>query len=561
MALAMSRPWRDPSTGIWYLRKRVPKDLLAVVGREVHKVSLGLKDPVEAKRRHTQALATLEARWANLRDGPKSLTEIEAHEIARTVYDGWLKRFSADPNFQFAWHTDLYPTLWTAPLLPEVEPQPGVPGSMPITNMFYRSMRLACFDRADELLAERGLDVDDWGRQKLAKAVAAALQRASLYLARQAQGYLEPEDGSHRRTGRSVTADLTEVSERARPQSGRGSADIKISQILSDWWNEAKAAGRKPSTYESYRNSANHLIRFLEHDDATRVTPENVVAFKNHRLATPSERTGKVPSPKTVKDSDLAALKTLFGWAVVNHKLPANPAAGLTIKLGKAPRLRGKGFTDAEAQAILAAAYRYRNEKERPATVAAKRWVPWLCAFTGARVGEMAQLRRQDVRRHGDDWVIHITPEAGTQKTNEARDVPLHRQLVELGFPEFAQACPEGPLFLSPAKDGDVLGPLQGLKNRLAEFGRSLVPDPRVAPNHGWRHRFKTVGREVGIDSRLLDAIQGQVARSVADAYGDITLKATTPAIAKLPTFDIAEFKAETECTPHVASERIGSGG
>ena len=47
------------------------------------------------------------------------------------------------------------------------------------------------------------------------------------------------------------------------------------------------------------------------------------------------------------------------------------------------------GFTDEEARTILQAA-----EKEtRPVT----RWLPLLCAASGARVGEMAQLRSEDV--------------------------------------------------------------------------------------------------------------------------------------------------------------------
>jgi membrane AbrB-like protein len=79
---------------------------------------------------------------------------------------------------------------------------------------------------------------------------------------------------------------------------------------------------------------------------------------------------------------------------------------------------------------------------------------------------------------------------------------------------------PEGPLFLTPAANGNVLGPLQTLKNRLAEFARVIVSDPNVAPNHGWRHRFKTVGMEAGIPPRILDAIQGQAPRSVADTNG-----------------------------------------
>lgn len=151
----------------------------------------------------------------------------------------------------------------------------------------------------------------------------------------------------------------------------------------------------------------------------------------------------------------------------------------------------------------------------------------------------LAQLRKQDLRRIGEHWVITITPEAGTVKTNEAREVVLHPHLAELGFPEFVAKAPAGHLFLKPAKDGDVRGPLRGLKNRLAAFAREVVPDPNVAPNHGWRHRFKTIGMEAGVAPRVLDAIQGQAPRSVADSYGDVTVKTMAEAIGRLPRVEV----------------------
>ena len=121
---------------------------------------------------------------------------------------------------------------------------------------------------------------------------------------------------------------------------------------------------------------------FLGHDDATQVTPEHVVGFKDHRLSSINPRTKKPISAKTVKDSDLSALKTLFGWAVSNHRLTNNPATGITIKLGKRRVTRPKGFTDEEAKALLEAADAHRQGNEQPKTSAAKRWVPWLCAVS-----------------------------------------------------------------------------------------------------------------------------------------------------------------------------------
>jgi integrase len=93
---------------------------------------------------------------------------------------------------------------------------------------------------------------------------------------------------------------------------------------------------------------------------------------------------------------------------------------------------------------------------------ACRRWVPWLCAYTGARVGELTQLRAGDVQaRHGPAgsiWVLHLTPDAGTIKTGRARAVPLHADLVRQGFPEFARRAlaalgQDAPLFFKPPRE------------------------------------------------------------------------------------------------------------
>lgn len=316
-------------------------------------------------------------------------------------------------------------------------------------------------------------------------------------------------------------------------------AKVTLSGLLADWWRESEAAGLKPRTYQSYGNTITNLKRFLEHDDATRVTPEDVVRFKDWRLTTPNEKTGSPASARTVKDTDLAALKSIFGWAVRNRKLPSNPAEGITIRLGKQKKVRPTSFTDEEVKALLSSCLKLEQGTERRETYGAKRWVPWLLAYTGARVGEIAQLRKQDVMKTGDHWSIRITPEAGTVKGNEPRLVPLHPHLVEQGFITFAQEAGEGHLFLRPnRKTGDVLGPLTGVKNRVREFVRLTIPDPNVQPNHAWRHLFITRCRAAGVDHELRRMITGHSGEGVDEkVYGD-------PAglyreICKLPRFGV----------------------
>lgn len=168
----------------------------------------------------------------------------------------------------------------------------------------------------------------------------------------------------------------------------------------------------------------------------------------------------------------------------------------MKLQSAKVVRTRSKGLSVEETTALLNHASRYvPSKRENPKTTAAKRWAPWLCPYTGARVGEIVQLRKQEVRSENGVWIINITPEAGSVKDKEAREVVLHAHLVELGFTRFVERSKAGYLFLNAAPGRDIRGVWRAVKNRLVSFAREVVTDLKVAPNHGWRHTFKTVGR------------------------------------------------------------------
>ena len=246
-------------------------------------------------------------------------------------------------------------------------------------------------------------------------------------------------------------------------------------------------------------------------------------------------------SAKTVNESDLAALKSIFGWALGNGYIEQNPAEGVRIKGGRTLVARSKGFSDEEAQQILRASLDLQRGNEAQKTYDAKRWVPWLCAYTGARVGEIVQLRKEDVRTEAGRLIIRITPEAGIVKTGEARDVPLHKHLEELGFSKFVEGAESGYLFLNAKAGDEIEGLVRSIVNRLREFVRNTagVTDKNVQPNHAWRHRFKTIARECEAPTEVVDAIQGHANNSVSGSYGEFTLKAKLRVIDVFPFVDI----------------------
>lgn len=131
------------------------------------------------------------------------------------------------------------------------------------------------------------------------------------------------------------------------------------------------------------------LIKFVKHDDARCLAWADISEWRDHLL--------KIPlSAKTVSDIYLSAVKSLLEWARVQRKLAENVATD--VQQGKPKRVPGReiGYTDDEATAFINISRNYEPLvwingliREHPASTAAKRWVPILCAFTGARVSEM----------------------------------------------------------------------------------------------------------------------------------------------------------------------------
>jgi integrase len=535
MVLKMARPTRRAGSSLHQFKQRIPLDVRDKAARKMLVVPVGdtmvtcqigpttqtiqfslrTRDPDEARVRQAVALAHVEGFWRALRDGPIRLSQKQVIALSGEVYKEAVARNEADPGPPEGW--EWLHALSTAPIVGS-----GLRIPLPGENAEVKAARTAP-SPVDRVLARHGLVVDDDSRSRLLTELRKVIGQAALRLRDNALGDY----------GHDKNAERFPPLELASPKSKLPGGDVTLTGLVELWWGECKAVGMAESTYVNYRGTIRKFVAFLRNDDATRVTTQHVLDFKDHRLANGI-------GARTVKDGDLAGLRSVFGWAVANQKLPMNPAAGVSIKRsGKRKLERPKEFTDEEAKAVLLAATAVMRGAEREETWLAKRWVPWLLAYTGARVGEIVQLRKQDLQRRGAHWEIVITPEAGTVKGGEFRHVPLHPHLVELGFPAMVQSATEGHLFVRPNHDtGDVLGPLKGAINRVTEFVRLHVPDTRVSPNHAWRHRFITLCREHDVSEELRSMIVGHTGSTVAarDYGGPAGLYRE---ICKLPKIDL----------------------
>lgn len=524
MPLLMPRPMKRPNSTYHQLVQRIPADvatkargmILAVpVGdaianievtptRKDIRTSLRTRDPQEAKARQAVAVAYLESVWEALRRGPKRLTHKETLALAGEVYRLLADTFEDDPG-----------TIkrWLKAEVANLQAEGGQYGRAALMILSDEARRALSVEErvggfSDAILRRRGLVVDAESRARLNEQVLASLRQANLLLMRRAEGDYTPDPQAGR------FPDFPEVK-----------ADTKAVSLLSlfDGW----AKERKPSqsTVDQWRKHCEAFIGFLGKDDAGQVLKADVVRWKDALVAAGG-------AAKTINDSKLAALRVAFEWGAKNVRVASNPAAGVAVVHRKRADERMLGFTDTEAQAILQAA----AKEARPSI----RWIPLLCAASGARVGEMAQLRAEDIIEQSGIPAIQITAEAGSVKTlGSERTIPIHPAVIKAGFLDFVRGK-TGPLFYDPSRrKADAKKPSHKIvaKNIAAwvqglglEVGRAHRKDP----SHAWRHRFKTLARAAAVNDSVADAIVGHAPDSVAKAYGTVTLATMKEALERI---------------------------
>lgn len=312
---------------------------------------------------------------------------------------------------------------------------------------------------------------------------------------------------------------------------------MRITALAEAWHDAALNRGVRERDARRWKAVAHRFKKWLGTDDLDQVTSDKVQAWAD-------ERNAKGIAAKTINDTDIAALRAIFAWGKRRGWLFSNPAEDVRIDGRGRKRTREKWFLQDEIAAILNAALAVQGTKrENPKTTAAKRWVPWLCAYSGARVVEMIQLRKEDVRQVGAAWVIRVNPEAGDVKTDDYRDVPVHEHLIATGFIEFLQRSKSGHLFCDLGTDGSTAGPADGVYKRVYTMVRGVVTDERVQPNHAWRYTFKTQGHDSGLNDLTVDAICGHAARTQGEAYRGVTVKKRIEAMAAFPRYKLTDVE------------------
>jgi integrase len=504
VSFRMIKPWKNPRSEFWWFRRRVPKQYLRFGMPAEIKFSLETKDHDEAVLRCQEENLKLERQWRHNLIGtpPTALSHLQITALAGEFYAEMV-----------AAHRD--------------EPGPAIEWKMSLEKLAERK-RSGFGPYGAHLRFQFGAEAEAYLQRRGVRLVG---DRMESFL----RAYVEAQEFALRtlmnNAGRNYTPD-TEITERF-PKYEPPNPAKKFDALWAEFSGAKKLAASTRKKWEPYFAQ---LIKRAGTDDMSRVTEQHLLDWRDALLCTKLSRI-------TVRDGYIAAARAFFGWAKKMKKLPYNPAAEVFVEVSEKHETDMRGFNPKEAATILTAALAPPNEAMTPENAAARRWVPWLCAYTGARVNEITQLRAGDVLVVEGIDCIRITPEAGTVKTSKQRTVPLHPHLVEMDFVVWARGKRKStPLFYSVERQRkqDRKNPTYtSVGNKLAHWVRNSlgIKDPTVAPNHGWRHRFKTEGRRAKMLWLILDAIQGHAPRTEGEGYGEVPADVMLTEILKYPRY------------------------
>lgn len=543
--------FRDGTPHIWFSRA-VPKRLWEVEGKKVIQFSLGTSDRAEARRLARRHSNELDERWEVVAT-PAPPVSVDIHEPINfealavsvgfdrlwDILDRKAKNVGADDEaveelleVQRASHQKLV-RRYNVGNLSDWEPI------------------------ADKLIAMQGegpaKGTDDY--QKFVDAIARVSIDAKGVFVRRHSGDLDAEPQSEivRKTkaAQSQTAKQGEsicelfedygrqlVATKRKRQAGVDQDRMVISLF-------AEFVGTSRSVHSITFGDAKEFVDALAHLPTGLRKKKAYAGLSVQEAIEKAKRDGDKSNSIITQQRYISTLSPFFKWLASERggrKVRENPFAGLHKDTSKLKRANARPpFTADQIRAIIESplftGFLADGKEHISGEKLAddwRKWIPLLCLFTGARIGEVAQLRVEDIYRDDGIWCVEFCHDEKTgqrTKSDRSRFVALHSTLLDIGFLEFVERQKE-----RLRRDGnEQLFPEMkpGVRDQYGDDASAWWRDYLVAigvkpkkggdgfGSHSFRHTITDQLRAAGhLDNVIGAVILGHSTASVTSGYG-----------------------------------------
>lgn len=240
----------------------------------------------------------------------------------------------------------------------------------------------------------------------------------------------------------------------------------------------------------------------------------------------------------TTYNNYIKNLSTIFSYAQKEGILNSNPFANMRIKSPVRVNSYRDVFTPSEVALIFEKTSHYRESKQN-----FKYWLPRLAYYTGARLNELCQLYKQDIKLINDVPCIHIQtvlPNQRIKNPSSERVIPIHSKLVEFGFVEWVkkQENQVFPMLKYSEKHGYSATPSRWFGRFKANI--CLIGNTQGKKDfHSFRHTVADELKQKGVSENLIGGILGHTTGGITNTrYGkNFKPEVLQPVIEKLTHF------------------------
>ncbi|GMO30509.1 integrase [Bradyrhizobium ottawaense] len=507
----------------YYLRASYPADLLHLFKGKERWKSLGTSDYREAVRRVRAASSAFDAEMDRLRSTdvgpPANLSQQEIVRLCGKAYEFAIRQWGARPGGPVIYEKFIDKMARTeSPTELEAEIGPH------LAELLSRSSTVG--------------KIDEDTRARFLPALRDTIRDAATTLLRRANNDYGSDD-LVQRFGEALK----------KPAGG-----VSLRQLMDDYLADPSVT-RGEKTLLSYRivfdaieelMGPDKLVRDVNRADCKRVRSLLQTIPKNARKVYPGKslqeaaRLAKIDGKPLMSvgtiNSYLINLSSLFNWAVKEEHADRNPAADLQladpvkdknkrkpVPLGDLPKLFQMPLYTGCVDDENGHAKRGPNRPRR-----GRFWVPLLALFHGLRQGEACQLHKTDVRRVGNVWCLMLSEGDPAEMEVEDRKrikteagerfVPLHAELIAMGFLDFVRSCNGVRLF--PELERDSYGYFSTMSKWFGRFlAKAGVKQPRVT-FHSLRHNYRDALSRARLSRDVIRALGGWASDGVDDDYG-----------------------------------------
>lgn len=308
----------------------------------------------------------------------------------------------------------------------------------------------------------------------------------------------------------------------------------------------------------AYTTSANRFIEFIGLKAAEDISVTDLADFRNliEKLPSrPSKAVRLLPLHRQVEDKGekispvrveniMKELSSVFRVAVEDGKLTDNPLSKLKKRKAIAGPAIIRSYSRDEIRRIFSLPVFHGEDTPHGAMAY---WIPIILYYCGARVEEIAQLRKGDIIEVDGTPCFRLTMGEGQSiKMGNTRQFPIHSHLLELGFLDFVQSCTY-QLF---AEKSEVNGSYsynygRWWGNYIREHG---LTRNGIKPTHSFRHSLVTLFRDLDIREEIQDSILGHNENSsdrakASHGYGEKSVEAQRRAIEQIPRLKLKRLE------------------